>query len=287
LSPSVASWFICDRWGNQLAAVFNDKITGQTIGLNYSWRSYFNADVVDSVTKEPTRRYVVLEPDERTHITRSHLSAVFQSQGTATWKIAFSTPIIVDGEFIGIVALTTSMGDFIEFDSGEQQYAMMADARPGRNRGVILEHPNLRSLGLTDPNADLQQYRLDLDQLEQGESIFRDPLKQDAEKKWVAGVADVKRTSRDRDDSSEAATNTGLMVIAAQDYDAVTEPVRSLERQLSRLALGTLAFVLLVVGLLVFMLSRTFRQTRRRMSASLAPATDSLMIRGSESTRRA
>ncbi len=288
LSPSAASWFICDRWGNQLASVFiTERTTGQTLGRNYSWRSYFNADVVDSVTDETKPRYVVVEdPDQRTHISRSHLSGVFQSQGTATWKIAFSTPIIIGGDFVGIVALTTNMGSFIEFDSSERQYAMMADSRLGRNRGVILEHPNLRALSIANPSTKLDQYRVNLDPLEQGEVIFSDPLQPDDQKKWVVGISNVKRTSRDRDDSLESATDTGLTVIAAQDYDAVTEPVRSLERQLSWLALGTLGFILAVVGLLVFMLSRTFRQTRQRIGGNLAPATDSLMLKGSESTRR-
>lgn len=288
LSPNAASWFICDRWGNQLAAVFSEKALGQTIGLNYAWRSYFNADVVDSVTNEDKPRYVVSDdPDQRTHISKSHLSGVFQSQGTATWKIAFSTPIVVDGEFVGIVALTTAMGNFIEFDSGEQQYALMVDSRPGKNRGVILEHPDLREFSQANPETKLDQNRIDLNELEQGETVFNDPLKADPEKLWVAGIARVVRTSRDRGESFEGSSETGLEVIAAQDYDAVTEPVRSLERQLSRLALGTLAFVIAVVGLLVLLLAKTFRQTRQRLSGSLAPATDSLMTKGSESTRPA
>jgi hypothetical protein len=152
---------------------------------------------------------------------------------------------------------------------------------------LILEHPKLRGLSLSAPNTNLEQFRIDLNEVEQDESLIHDPLQPDTEKTWVAGMAEVKRTSRDRDDPGEGESSTGLIVIAAQDYDAVTEPVRSLERQLSRLALGTLMFVLAVVGLLVFMLSRTFRQTRKRMAANLAPATDSLLIKAAESTRRA
>ncbi len=291
LNPDVASWFICDRWGNQLAAKFSEQTTGQTIGLNYSWRSYFNAAVVDSVTNEAKPRYLVDEdPDKRGHITLSHLSGVFQSQGTATWKVAFSAPITIEGKFVGIAALTTTMGNFIEFHNQEQQYAMMVDGRVGKNRGVILEHPKLRDRSLTQPNTKLDQFRIDLDQVGNGASIIQDPLTEEPNqakaKRWVAAMADVQRTSRDRDDSPKQATTTGLAVIAAQDYDAVTEPVRSLETQLSRLALGSLAFILAVVGLLLFILSRTFRQARRRIIGGLAPATDSAMVQNEDSTRR-
>ncbi len=291
LNPEVSSWFICDRWGNQLVAKFKGDVTGQTIGSNFSWRSYFNADVIDSVTNETKPKYLVNEdPDQRSHISASHLSGVFQSQGTAEWKVAFSTPIMVGGEFAGIVALTTTMGNFIDFNNQEQQYAMLVDGRIGKNRGVILEHPKLRQRISTLPNTKLDEFRIDVDRFENGASIMQDPLTDEANqtqsKQWVAAMAQVQRTSRDRDDAPEQATTTGLAVIAAQDYDAVTQPVRSLEKQLSRLALGSLAFIIAVVGLLVFILSRTFRQARRRIIGGLAPGTDSALVRDEDSTRR-
>ncbi len=291
LNPEVASWFICDRWGNQLAAKFKGDVTGQTIGSNFSWRSYFNADVIDSVSNEIKPKYLVEEdPDKRRHISVSHLSGVFQSQGTAEWKVAFSTPIMVDGVFVGIVALTTTMGNFIDFNNQEQQYAMLVDGRIGKNRGVILEHPKLRQRISTLPNTKLDEFRIDVDRIENGASIMQDPLTDEANqsqsKQWVAAMAQVQRTSRDRDDAPEQASTTGLAVIAAQDYDAVTQPVRSLEKQLSRLALGSLAFIISVVGLLVFILSRTFRQARRRIIGGFAPGTDSALVREEDSTRR-
>jgi hypothetical protein len=284
LNPLVSSWFICDRWGNQLAADFTDTVTGQTIGLNYAWRSYFNADVDDSLSNDSPSRYLVAEnPDDRIHIDLSHLSGVFRSQGTATWKIAFSTPLIIDGQFAGIVALTTTMGNFIEFENQKAQYAMMVDARPGKFRGVILEHPKLRALSLTDPNSKLDDYRIDVDRFENKGALMRDPLVDEHEgdnaPRWVAAMADIKRTSRNRDDMPDRARMTGLAVISAQAHGEVIEPVRSLERQLSRLALGSLGFILAVVGLLVFMLSRTFRQARRRVVGGFAPATDSALAR--------
>lgn len=287
LSPDAASWFICDRWGTQLVSVYNEETTGQTLGRNYAWRSYFNADVNDLVSTTPTPRYEVSDdPEERTHIDRSHLSGVFQSQGTATWKVAFSTPLYIDGHFEGIVALTTKMGNFIEFDSGEQQYAMMADARWGKNRGVVLEHPELHRLSVANPETRLDEYRVDLDHLETGDVVFVDPLKPNDSQQWVAGMSNVRRTPRDREESLEGIGDTGLVVIAAQDYEAVTEPVRNLERQLSRLALGTLIFVAAVVGLLIVMLSRLFRQARQRVAGSITPATESMLVKGAESTRR-
>ncbi len=308
--PDAASWFVCDRWGNQIASVFNVNETSpsQTIGQNFAYRSYFNADVNDSDDGQGGRKFnVAADPDKRRHITASHLSGVFKSKATATWKIAFSTPVYIDGVFEGLAALTTEMGDFVQFENGRQQYAMLVDSRPSKFYGVVLEHPQLHqqdkeqiSVGQTSvdhsdserkatsnqnpenlsADSPLAEVRVDLDLLKR-QSIFIDPLSPyrsgdtTEQRPLVAGVSPVYRTSRTRSLQAQRQQPTGLTVIAVEDYESVMQPVRRLAGQLARLGAGAMAFVVAVFSVLGFWLFRTFRRTRQRHAYLSAPSSES------------
>ena len=49
--PAAASWFVCDRFGNQIASVFEDP-ENLTLGNNYAYRSYFTGNDTDLQRKQ-------------------------------------------------------------------------------------------------------------------------------------------------------------------------------------------------------------------------------------------
>ncbi len=104
--PPAASWFVSDRNGNQIASVYADSsdTTKITIGKNYAYRTYFsgaNRDLV-STAVDGTRTFdVAADLASREIVDHPHLSAIFLSEGSNTWKFAFSTPITIGGEIVG------------------------------------------------------------------------------------------------------------------------------------------------------------------------------------------
>jgi serine/threonine protein kinase len=146
--PEAASWFATDRFGNQMAGAFDSK-KFDTIGKNYSYRSYFTGENWDTendagvIPKYP----VATDPAMRTIIDKPHLSASFLSQASGLQKVAFSAPIrsIKTDEIIGIVAITVNLGSLVDFKNSLNHYVMLVDDRPrkedGKPRGIVLEHP--------------------------------------------------------------------------------------------------------------------------------------------------
>ena len=88
-APQFASIFVTDSLGTQLAAAHEEDVTSQSIGENFAHRTYFYGGAVElpkfSRPQENAR-----------HITRTHLSNVFLSNTTKKWKVAISSPILVD-----------------------------------------------------------------------------------------------------------------------------------------------------------------------------------------------
>ncbi|MCG8584509.1 MAG: protein kinase, partial [Pirellulales bacterium] len=113
--PEVASWFINDNLGLQLARAPESA----TIGKNYAWRTYFSGLDEDEA------------PDWRPSFTSetlwtTRLSAVFRSQATNRWIVAVSTFVRrnaeegdetlgndQEGELLGVVALTIEVGRLV------------------------------------------------------------------------------------------------------------------------------------------------------------------------------
>ena len=175
--PDAASWFVCDRFGNQVASVFHNSVdpkTGDitqsknvTLGNNYAYRNYF----VGTTDPDSNKREVDLPLDDPTLLDNSsiealmkrkiidepHLSAAFQSKQSQTWKVAFSAPIRSEaGEVLGIVAVTVDLGSLTKLDLQKNhsekvvQYSMLVDGRKielpvdgekQEKSGIILEHP--------------------------------------------------------------------------------------------------------------------------------------------------
>ena len=253
--PKTASWFVCNAAGTQLAAVF-DAPSAATIGHNYAWRSYFHGRFDDLPRNE--------RPPPGEHIGETHLSAAFESTATRAWKVAVSTPIEKDGDFLGIVALAMELGHIVrkhKFEGIQQQFAVLVDGRQGRHRGVILQHPLFDRL--LDKNNVLpselshSKYYVSLNGHPSGDTeqvhTYHDPLG-DApggeayRRKWIAAEAPVLLDqSRRGEDGQPMTEDSGLIVLVQQDNAAVTQPVRQMGQKLVREGVMALLVVVVVV----------------------------------------
>ena len=368
--PPAASWLAYDRQGNQLAARFSDESINNTIGKNYSYRSYFTGLDRDLITIDESGQEVYnvpLDPSQRKIVEFPHLSAIFLSKATGNWKMTFSAPIRLepDGEVVGIVGCAVEMGNFVDFEDGNGQYAILIDNRPGDNTGVVLEHPLFEQLMNSGQNLppEITRYRIqNLDKIA-ATKRFRDPIGSNDrgksyDREWIAAVEPVVRSVRVNEpkgqptspdvfdtsagtvrpgessitdesatsdrlggviatnaasgpprpepagsdqsagsspgedpqaqsaagesaetrgigaDSANPETNvtieeTGLYVLAAEDYQRVIEPVKYLSRRLAYLgAAAAVFFILIAVGMWAGVL-RMLRESRERLSGAL------------------
>ena len=295
-SPNSASWFITDANGTQIAFCAEQPSKTPTVGRNYAYRTYFhggNRDLVDKASE--SKKYLVKpNPNSRDYIQQSHLSAIFISQATNTWKVAFSTPIYIDGKFAGIIAATVELGGFVEFENDSDHYAMLVDFREGENQGVILEHPlfdSLREAGKID-FPTLQRFntrRIALESIT--DKGFEDPIGKDELGRDYQGVSIVSTsevmqrkggTLEPLDDGQmNQNVGTGLVVMTLEDSDSIFAPVRSLGRQLFWLAFAALVMVTVVATALAWLVIRSLRESRDRVqrafrSASTETTTGSL-----------
>lgn len=270
-----ASWFVCDENGTQVASIFNDDTISRTVGKNFSFRTYFAGGDEDLITKNPdgSVQYDVAPYREpRQHVVTSHLSAVFASQASGAWKVAFSSPIYdADGNFEGIVAVTVEMGNFIEFENRRQQFAMLVDGRDGPNRGVILEHPLFTEIlrsGRSLPDR-FGYSRVEPSTIEEQAFQFKDPLAEDPlyeadVREWVAAKRPVLRRIA-IEGQPTAIVETGLFVIALEDAEQVVQPAHELGDRMAKLGLLSLVVVVAVVVLLWLSVLRILRESRQKL----------------------
>ena len=288
-----ASWWIYDPFGVQIASSFRHGKQSPTIGKNYSYRSYFTGLKKDLIDLDPDaeRKFTVEEVSTRPHATEPTLSAIFFSDATATWKIAFSAPVYSGENFVGVVGLTVEMGNFINFDSGkgQQQYAMMVDGRPGMHRGIVLEHPFFtkhKKENESKLDDSLTHCQVDMEALLEAKARFQDPIGQtqlgaDYSPEHLAAAWEIEYTKVSvlGDEEAEALPenkiNTGLYVVAVENYEGIIGPAKKLGIQLAWL--GTLAsLLLLLVALgLWFLVLKSTRDSRQRFARAFTASPDS------------
>lgn len=285
--PEAASWFVTDRAGDQVAAAFADAKRTNTIGQNYSYRTYYTGFPSDIENEDGPIKYPV-ESDaaKRPIITQPHLSASFRSQASGLWKVAFSSPIRdADDNVLGIVAVTVDLGKLVDFEDSSDHYVMLIDDRKdenGDNLGKVLEHPLFSRARHLDADQRLPQeladVRVNLESLSKLKTSM-DPLGQtevgrklEYDRKFIIAIEEVNKEKAEvgadvsNDDASAATGKKGIYVIALEDYESVMEPSRNLSARLGRLAV--LAFLILVsvaIGMW-FLVTRIFRESRRRLS---------------------
>ncbi|MEQ8786965.1 MAG: protein kinase [Pirellulaceae bacterium] len=266
-----ASWFVCDPYGTQIAAKYRDP-GAETRGKNYRWRTYFSGLEEDARESRDGKTYYgnpmgTTADDRPQAIDRTHLSAVFKSTGTGTWKVAISTPVydlqknesgrVVKQEFLGVVALTVEVGNFIrneQFGGTKEQFAVLVDGREGNTRGVILQHPLFDRLldqhRKLDKFSAEEKFRVDLEDVDAGASqrldIYYDPIGRcdegvDYAKPWVAAKSLVLLPNRQ--------LNTGLVVLVQESHGEAVDPINQLGRVLAVSGFG--ALLLMSSGVLV------------------------------------
>ena len=291
--PETASWFVNDRAGTQIASVYEDPVAARvTLGKNYAYRTYFTGSDRDHVrvTDKGGKRYNVAPNHlKRPIIQQPHISAIFLSEGSNTWKFAFSTPLKKGNEVVGIVAVTVEVGHFVDFPNVDSQYAMLVDGRSGENKGVILEHPVFHSYlekKQLIPET-LARSLIDIESISNRRG-FSDPLRAvstaEGEGQKSADELLVARApvyfARDNREAAQNSENlserreTGLFVLAVEDYQAIVGPVRSLSQRLGQLGvLASLFFVLVTIGMWVLVM-RMLRDSRRRLTRILSAGTE-------------
>ncbi|MBX3416301.1 MAG: protein kinase [Pirellulaceae bacterium] len=281
----VVSWLIYDRMGNQVVGVFLDPDSGElekkpspTVGKNYSFRTYFtglNDDLVDD-DPEAQRRFVVSpDPSQRKIIQGKSLSSVFLSEQSDTWKIAFAQPIYDGDEIIGVMAVSVQMGEFVNFDAGKNQYAMLYDSRPGSKKGVILEHPVfgiLQQRGEVQPKDSIAM-RVQLEKISQ--PIFEDPLSQLAAGEEFGGERLVATAPITFNNEESVPVDSGLNVAVLEDYREIIRPSHELGNRLVRMAITAGSVLLLVAVGMWGLVARMFKLSRKRLARAVSRANDS------------
>jgi hypothetical protein len=269
-APRFASIFVVDRFGTQLAVVFDEDAKASNIGKNVAHRSYFSG--IAEVPEFPRASLNV------THIEQTHLSNVFQSQSTGRWKVAISTPLLDEKEeFNGVFVLTVNLSDFelIGATASEDRFPVLVDGRDGESAGTILHHPLYEELQSTASRLPKQFFEkrvpaevLDGSNLkDKSGGNYQDPLGEHplgAEKygrPWIAVAAPVKLP-----DASQA--KTGLVVLMQEDYRRVIAPVQQLGRRLVREGLIALAAVIALSAGLWWFVIRLFREPKKEIRVS-------------------
>lgn len=265
-TPDAASWFFTDENGVQLASFFSSNQVQQTIGQNYRWRTYFHGgpnDLVQRNADGAVTKYLV--PEET--LSSTHLSAPFQSKATYQWKVAVSHPVYLEGQFVGVIALTVDIGRFLRFDERVGTFfASLVDGRKGESYGKVLQHQMFESwVDMRDRIPDkLLQRSAPLDSFENNMAkAYRDPLwdltsEQEGDKNspgvFLAATAPVIV-----DNGSEKGIETGLIVIVQESLGQATSPVDQLGHRLLFEGGLALSFVLIVVMVLWGVVLRVLR----------------------------
>ena len=300
LYPDCASWFVNDIRGNQVASVFKTQPDNITIGRNYSYRTYFTGEIRDRKKVEGLNVYYDVEPADtpRPIIDHAHMSAIFLSRGTFTWKVAFSVPVWrmvneEESEIIGIVACTSEMGNFVDFLNGEHQYATLIDGREGDNTGAILEHPFFHEVA-TNPK-DIPRVNNFPEIQKTGR--FEDPLGklpggEQYKKHWLAAIEPVISKGDAYGDHTEASAEidaeekpTGLFVLVAEDYAEIAEPVSQLGNNLIWLAIYATIFFLTIALAMWLLVFRMLKMSNANLARSFNLATDTSFRSSSDSNK--
>lgn len=280
--PPAASWFLTDPRGTHLAIAFRGERPKETpVGDNYAWRTYFHGQSRDlDVKKRPSRC-----------VDQPHLSAVFPSTSTKTWKVAVSVPV-VDREknLLGLLAHTVELGDVVQLsDASRLHSAVLVDGREGDHLGVILEHPLfdtlIRTKGKLPDRFNEKEFRVPAEKLKMApdamssyfDPVANDPLGSDFEGEWVAGIAPVLLEQINGSGEREVVRDTGLLLIMQERQQNAIQPVQVLAHRMSREAVAALvATMILMVGMWFLV--------RKMLSETKAPAEQKLNVRTDEST---
>ncbi len=265
--PDVASWFVTDPEGMQLARAPEHS----TVGDNFSWRTYFhggNEDYAEDWRAKPND-----------HITKPNLSSVFFSQVNDCWMVTISTPVYkeeakedtdeTDRRFLGVIGLSVKVRQFVKQESN-RPFVALVDWRPGDNKGLILQHPLFDKLLADDKQVPdrFPTYRLkDGSELPDSpakrenyiDPLAKDPQGKEYDKHWLAAAARV--SIRDG--------QTGWIVIVQESYEgAIGGALAKLKQSLFS---GSLVAALLIVVLSAVLWALVVRALGEPTRATIKP----------------
>ncbi len=244
----INSWFLDDARGTQIARVPDESRT-LTIGRNYAWRTYFHGGKRDV----PDRSW---RPAAGEHVTKTQMSAAFQSEATNLWNVAVSAPLTAGpaGEFLGVVGMTIGLGDLVELQGNPNQFAVVVEDPTDDMPGHVLQHPvfaELRAKGGRLPKEITQQkVRVEtLPNTPVRRRNYRDPIAEvpggeEYDQQWLAEMEPVQVGGQD----------SGWLVIVQESYDgAIGSTMHRLRGGLLRYAAAAAAsMALVVIGLWAF-----------------------------------
>ncbi|TWT33055.1 Serine/threonine-protein kinase PrkC [Blastopirellula retiformator] len=255
-----ASWFLLDKYGFHIASSAG-KAVDSPVGGYYGYRSYFHGGEEDFDHPAIDPRYHASVPPPNgiypTATDDSHLSAVFLSTASNTWKCAISAPIRVDGETIAVASLTINVGNFPRFEGSPQQFAVLVDERPGPQGGMILQHPLFDELlqhesRLPDQFCEDSNLRVQVDALADQEvydyidPLSHDPAGAELAGPWIAATESVKITPGNETEPR----STGLVVLVQEKQDSAVGPIHSLGKKLATAGVSAMAIIAAVAGLM-------------------------------------
>ncbi|MDB4564362.1 hypothetical protein N9099_00305, partial [Mariniblastus sp.] len=238
---------------------------------------------------------------------REHLSSGFLSTQTDGLKVAFSVPLEIDGNVMGVVALTINLGDIAEFDLKEtdvesaavtngdieSHYMMLVDTR-GSNEteqdvqeALILEHPAMEQVW---QNSDGKELDIGLAKVSLPKS--RDPLLFNSLRYGDAAIrAEVPFAGSQGEFQFKAIieriplgellvgtrkselpdTVEGIEVWAVLNYENELTVVDQLASKLAKLgAMAGLGGFVFVIGMLLFV-KRLLAESRKKLTWSFEP----------------
>lgn len=99
---AVFSWFAQDKDGTQLA---RDPADGAS-GRNYAWRTYFHGGNRDFADYDD---YLASTSGNERHISETYLSRGLFTEVTHKYVVVVSTPIVSDGQFLGVLGLMVEL----------------------------------------------------------------------------------------------------------------------------------------------------------------------------------
>ena len=274
-NPKLASMFVISAEGDMLSIAYDEPVQTQSVGRNYSFRTYFHGQSEDFPRDS--------SPQGIAPISYTHLSAAFQSTTTKRWKIAISTPIYTDDsqtELLGIIALTLNLGDFsyLRSDQIENQFAVFIDGRTQTTnhqiqvQGTILQHPIMDEIN----NPTVEPFRINgaqLQQLLQGEKqLYIDPVGQTTIRpeyakyggEWIAVIENVRLPGQSAADSGAPIESdvdrkqSELLILIQESYQDATMPIRELGAKLILEGIITAVILLLAVTTLWLFVLRRF-----------------------------
>ena len=266
--PKAASWILTSENGVMLAASFRPPAATSPVGNCYAYRTYFHggpSDLPDDA-----------RPDQILKDTQ--ISTAFLSTATATVKVAMTTPLRQGDQAIGVIGVTVELGDFVRFATSENQCALLVDGRPGKNQGVVIEHPLFKQIfgpNQLIPELFFYDHRMPLESLETDGGSYRDPFAEHElasayRGEWIASWAPVKIDRFSRVDGEESKIDTGLLMVVQARAETATEPVKQLARRMFNDGVSALLAIVAVTTALWFFVVQMLR------SPSVKPAGESM-----------